>query len=150
MCLLALEREGPALAHQALLYPATDVTEAGSDTASARANPNAPFLSAAEMTAYRSCTSAARGPRQPAGVAAAGQVARGPAPALIEVAERDRCTTTGPVRRRPARRRVPVRLTEYAGMPHGFLNFPGLCRGARPALAELIAGQRAALAANPR
>src|SRR6266404_5398240 len=26
MCLLALEREGPALAHQALLYPATDVT----------------------------------------------------------------------------------------------------------------------------
>jgi acetyl esterase len=45
-------------------------------------------------------------------------------------------------------RRRQARLTEYAGMPHGFLNFPGLCRGARPALAELIAEQKAALTAT--
>jgi hypothetical protein len=30
-------------------------------------------------------------------------------------------------------------------MPHGFLNFPGLCRSAPQALAELIAEQKAAL-----
>jgi acetyl esterase len=41
---------------------------------------------------------------------------------------------------------VPVRLTEYIGMPHGYLNFPGVCRGAAQALAELCAEQAAALA----
>ena len=40
---------------------------------------------------------------------------------------------------------VPVRFTEYVGMPHGYLNFPGLCRSAPQALAELCAEQRAAL-----
>jgi acetyl esterase/lipase len=40
---------------------------------------------------------------------------------------------------------VPVRLTEYVGMPHGYLNFPGLCRLAPQALAEITAEQRAAL-----
>jgi acetyl esterase/lipase len=37
---------------------------------------------------------------------------------------------------------VPVRLTEYVGMPHGYLNFPGLCRLAPQALAEITAEQR--------
>jgi acetyl esterase/lipase len=41
---------------------------------------------------------------------------------------------------------VPVRITEYVGMPHGFLNFPGLCRSAPQALAEMCAEQAAALA----
>jgi acetyl esterase len=40
---------------------------------------------------------------------------------------------------------VPVRFTEYVGMPHGYLNFPGLCRGAPQALAELCAEQTAVL-----
>ena len=40
---------------------------------------------------------------------------------------------------------VPVRCTEYVGMPHGFLNFPGVCRSAPQALAELCAEQTAAL-----
>jgi acetyl esterase/lipase len=42
---------------------------------------------------------------------------------------------------------VPVRLTEYVGMPHGFLAFPRLCRSAPQALAELCAQQTEALAA---
>ena len=53
----------------------------------------------------------------------------------------------------PVDRRVR-RFTEYVGMPHGYLNFPGLCRSAPQALAELCAEQRAALvepaAAVPR
>ena len=40
---------------------------------------------------------------------------------------------------------VPVRLTEYVGMPHGYLNFPGVCRAAPQALAEICAEQIAAL-----
>jgi acetyl esterase len=31
-------------------------------------------------------------------------------------------------------------------MPHGYLNFPGICRSARQALAEICAEQAAALA----
>jgi acetyl esterase len=151
MCLLALEREGPALAHQALLYPATDVTEAGSDTASARANPNAPFLSAAEMTAYRKLYFDRDEDRaNPLASPLLAKSHEGLPPALVEVAEHDPLHDNG-VRYADALRAagVPVRLAEFAGMPHGFLNFPGLCRGARPALAELIAEQRAALAASP-
>jgi hypothetical protein len=40
-----------------------------------------------------------------------------------------------------------VRLTTYVGMPHGFLNFPGLSRSAPRAAAELCAEQTLALAA---
>jgi acetyl esterase len=34
---------------------------------------------------------------------------------------------------------VPVRTTTYVGMPHGYLSFPGFCRSARQAMAELCA-----------
>ena len=40
---------------------------------------------------------------------------------------------------------VPVRFTEYVGMPHGFVNFPGLSRAAHQAMAEVCAEQSAAL-----
>ncbi len=32
---------------------------------------------------------------------------------------------------------VPVRYTNYLGMPHGFLSMPRLCRAAPQALAEI-------------
>jgi acetyl esterase len=34
-------------------------------------------------------------------------------------------------------------------MPHGYLNFPGLCRLAPQALSEICADQQAALAESP-
>ena len=40
---------------------------------------------------------------------------------------------------------VPVRFTEYVGMPHGFVNFPGLSGAAHQAMAEVCAEQSAAL-----
>jgi len=46
MCLLARERGGPAISHQALIYPATDMT-------AERENVQMPFLSSDEMAAYR-------------------------------------------------------------------------------------------------
>jgi acetyl esterase len=70
-------------------------------------------------------------------------------PALIQVAEHDPLRDDG-VRYAAALRRagVPVRLTEYIGMPHGYLNFPGVCRGAAQAMAELCAELAAALVAS--
>lgn len=41
---------------------------------------------------------------------------------------------------------APVRLSEYVGMPHGYLNFPRLCRLAPQALAKLRSERTAALA----
>jgi acetyl esterase/lipase len=59
-------------------------------------------------------------------------------PALVITAEHD------PLReeaRRYAQRLraegTPARYTDYVGMTHGFLSFPGLAGGARQALAEM-------------
>jgi acetyl esterase/lipase len=41
---------------------------------------------------------------------------------------------------------VAVRFTEYVGMPHGFVNFPGLSGAAHQAMNEVVAAQREALA----
>ena len=66
-------------------------------------------------------------------------------PALIQVAEHDPLRDDG-VRYAAALRAagVPVRFTEYVGMPHGFVNFPGLSRAAHQAMAEICAEQAAA------
>ncbi len=141
MCLLARERGGPAISHQALIYPATDMTVH-------RADVRMPFLSGDEMAAYRRMYLGPDGdPANPwASPLLASDHAKLP-PALIQVAEHDPLRDDG-MRYAAALRAagVPVRLTEYVGMPHGFMNFPGLCRGAPQALAELCAEQKAALA----
>jgi acetyl esterase len=147
MCLLARERGGPAIGHQALIYPATDMTMRSESVAAKRREP---FLSSDEMTAYRRLYLGPDGdPANPwASPLLAGDHAKLP-PALIQVAEHDPLRDDG-VRYAAALRAggVPVRLTEYVGMPHGFMNFPGLCRSAPQALAELCAEQTAALAAD--
>jgi acetyl esterase len=141
MCLLARDRGGPAISHQALIYPATDMTVQ-------RADVRMPFLSSDEMTAYRRMYLGPDGdPANPwASPLLASDHAKLP-PALIQVAEHDPLKDDG-MRYAAALRAaaVPVRVTEYVGMPHGFMNFPGLCRGAPQALSELCAEQKAALA----
>jgi acetyl esterase len=116
MCLLARDRGGPALGHQALLYPATDMS-----SPPAAASASALFIPLPEDHS-----------RLP--------------PALIQVGEHDPLRDDG-ARYAAALRAagVPVRFTEYVGMPHGYLNFPGLCRSAPQALAELCAEQTAVL-----
>ena len=141
LCLLARDRGGPALSHQVLLYPATDMTAEHPATAST------PFLSGPEMEAYRRHYLDGADPADPrASPLLASGHGRLP-PALIQVAEHDPLRDDG-IRYAAALRAagVPVRLTEYVGMPHGYLNFPGLCRIAPQALAEICAEQTAALA----
>ncbi len=140
MCLLARDRGGPALSHQVLLYPATDMT------AEHPASASTPFLSAPEMRAYHTHYLAGADPADPrVSPLLAADHSRLP-PALIQVGEHDPLRDDG-VRYAAALRAagVPVRLTEYMGMPHGYLNFPGLCRIAPQALAEICAEQTAAL-----
>jgi acetyl esterase len=141
-CLIARERGGPAISHQALIYPSTDMTRA----APATADPHAPFLSAAEISAYKRLYLGPDG--DPANPWASPLLAdhAGLPPALIQVGEHDPIRDDG-VRYAAALRAagVPVRFTEYVGMTHGFVNFPGLSGAADQAMAEVCAEQSAAL-----
>jgi len=139
-CLLARDRGGPAISHQVLIYPATDMTSVPSATATT------PFLTAAEMRAYREHYLADADPSDPRLSPMLAEDHGKLPPALIQVGEHDPLRDSG-VRYAATLRAagVPVRLTEYVGMPHGFLNFPGLCRLAPQALAEICAEQKAAL-----
>jgi acetyl esterase len=148
-CLIAKERGGPALAHQALIYPAADMTGARDVAA---AGVSSPFLSGDEMAAYNRLY---LGPDGDAAHPWASPLLaadhQGLPPALIQVGEHDPLRDSG--ERYAAALRaagVQVTLTEYPGMPHGFVNFPGLSRGAGQAMAEVCAEQAAALAAPQR
>jgi acetyl esterase/lipase len=141
MCLLARDRGGPALSHQALLYPPTDMS-APPTAASA----DALFIPQPEVAAFRRHYLGDADPRDPrVSPLLAEDHSRLP-PALVQVGEHDPLRDDG-ARYAAALRAagVPVRFTEYVGMPHGYLNFPGLCRSAPQALAELCAEQTAAL-----
>ena len=143
MCLLARERGGPAISHQALIYPATDMTAARGDV-------RMPFLSGDEMAAYRRMYLGPDGdPANPWASPLLAKDHEGLPSALIQVAEHDPLRDDG-MRYAAALRAagVPVRVTEYVGMPHGFMNFPGLCRSAPQALSELCAEQTMALAGD--
>jgi len=141
MCLLARDRGGPPVSHQALLYPPTDLT---------RMPPNAAkslIISEPEMLAFRRLYLGDADPADPSVSPLLAEDHSGLPPALIQVAEHDPLRGDG-VRYAAALRSagVPVRFTEYVGMPHGYLNFPGICRSAPQALAELCAEQKAVLA----
>jgi acetyl esterase len=142
--MLARDRGGPAVSHQALLYPPTDMRDTA---AAAEADPHAPFLSAEELLTFRRLYLGPDGdPEDPRASPLLAASQAGLPPTLIQVAEHDPLKHDG-IRYAVALKAagVPVRLTEYVGMPHGFANFPGLCRPAHQALSELCAEQREAL-----
>lgn len=143
-CLLARDRGGPAIRHQALIYPAADMSDAHESPA---VDPNAPFLSATEIAAYRRLYLGPDGdPAHPWSSPVLATDHAGLPAALIQVGEHDPLRAGG--ERYAAALRaagVPVRLTEYASMPHGFVNFPGLSRAAHQAIAEVCAEQSVAL-----
>jgi len=110
------------------------------------APPGTPFLSGPEMLAFRQHYLGDADPGDSRASPLLASDHSGLPPALIQVGEHDPLREDG-VRYAAALRAagVPVRLTEYVGMPHGYLNFPGLCRLADQALSEICAEQTAAL-----
>jgi acetyl esterase len=142
VCLLARDRNGPKISHQALLYPATDMTRAVSHT------DRSLIISGPDMIAFRRMYLGDADPADPRLSPLLAADHTGLPPALIQVAEHDPLRAHGAGYAEALRAAgVPVRFTEYVGMPHGYLNFPGVCRAAPQALAELCAEQSAALVA---
>jgi acetyl esterase len=141
LCLLARDGGGPLISHQTLLYPATDLTVSSRPDAA-----NALFVPEPDLQAYRRYYLGDADGRDFRASPLLAEDHSGLPPALIQVAEHDPLRDDG-IRYAAALRAagVPVRLTEYVGMPHGFLNFPGVCRSAPQALAEICAEQTAAL-----
>jgi acetyl esterase len=140
VALMARDAGGPVIGHQALLYPATGA----GDTESRRVNADAFILTAADMQKfgelYAGDTDDWRvSPLRSASLA-------GLPSALIVVAGHDPLHDDG-VQYADALRAagVEVQLIDYPTMPHGFLNFPRFARDAAPALAAVVASQRAAL-----
>jgi acetyl esterase len=144
VALMARDRSGPAIALQALLYPATDLTLA---SPSLRENAAAPVLAGRDAVVYRDHYLGGQDPRQPYASPLLAPDHTGLPAALVQVAEHDPIRDDG-LRYAAALREadVPVRATTYVGMPHGYLSFPRLCRSAPQALAELCAELRSALA----
>jgi acetyl esterase len=142
--LLARDAGGPPIHHQALLYPAIDAAAA---TDSYRHNKDAPMLTAADMDAYYGHYVGARGDRLDWRVSPLRAAShRFLPPALIQVAGHDPLHDEGVQYAAVLRANgVPVKLTEYPAMPHGFLSFPRFNRDAGPALQEVIDEQRRAL-----
>jgi acetyl esterase/lipase len=140
ICLLARDRGGPKISHQALLYPPTDMTRMPQKAAKALIIPEQ------DMLAYRRLYLGDTDPADPRVSPLLATDHTGLPPALIQVGEHDPLREDG-ARYAAALRSagVPVRFTEYVGMPHGYLNFPGICRGAPQAMAEICTEQAAVL-----
>jgi acetyl esterase/lipase len=153
-CLLARDLDGPRILHQALVYPATDLTLGSPSIAE---KPREPILSRADIDAFLAHYLSGGG--DPASDPLLSPLLadhRGLPPALVQTAEHDPIRDDG-LRYAEALRGagVPVRYTEYLGQPHGWVSVPGACRAAPQALAEVGQELRAHLhapasAAAPR
>jgi acetyl esterase len=140
VALLARDRRGPRILHQGLMYPATG----GGDTESRRLNATAIVLTAEDMEVFGRLYGGDPKDWRVSPLKAASFA--GLPPALIQVAGHDPLHDDGVLYASALRDAgVPVTLTEYASMPHGFVNFPRFARDAKPAIAELVAAQKVAL-----
>src|SRR4029077_9125197 len=136
----ARDRGGPKICHQALFYPPTDMTRTPRNATKALIIPEQ------DMRAYRRLYLGDADPAAPRVSPLLATDHAGLPPALIQVGEHDPLREDGASYASALRGAgVPVRCTEYVGMPHGYLNFPGICRGAPQALAEICGEQTAAL-----
>lgn len=154
VCQQLRDHGGPAITHQALLYPATDLrTPEDFDPAKNPARTDWPILSSASMVSFRDHYLGPDGDaNDPMASPILADDLAGLPPALIQVAEYDPLRDDG-IRYARALQAAgtPARLTEYVGMPHGYFSFPKVIRGSIvQALAELCAEQRYALHGVPQ
>lgn len=129
----------PVIRHQALIYPATDLTLA---SPSIREHAEGAILTEAKIHTFRAHY-LGEGPdavsvTDPLVSPLHGDLA-GVAPALIQTADLDPIRDDG-TRYAEALRAtgVEVRATNYVGLPHGFASFPGVARSGAQHRAELV------------
>ncbi|HEX3680070.1 MAG TPA: alpha/beta hydrolase [Galbitalea sp.] len=139
VALMARDRKGPVIRHQALLYP---VVGAG-DTESRRANADAFILTLADMQKFGELYGGDDSDWRVSPLRA--ESLKGLPPTLIEVAGHDPLHDDG-VQYAEALKKAGVRvdIIDYPTMPHGFLNFPRFAKEAKPGIAAVVASQRAA------
>ncbi|GAA4712259.1 alpha/beta hydrolase [Nocardioides conyzicola] len=148
VAIIARDDSGPAVAHQALIYPVTDMTEALAEDASYLDNTDRGIVlsnedmevfqdfyvtEADDLTDYRLSPILAPD-------------LSGLPPAVIVVAGLDPLHDSG-VRYAQALADAgnEVTVEDFHVMPHGFVSFPYFSVSARPAMDAIVASQRAAL-----
>jgi acetyl esterase/lipase len=136
VAIAARDAGGPPIAAQVLLYPAVDLTLS---FPSVRALGDAPILRLAEIEAFRAHYLGADGdPADPRLSPWSVADLSGLPPALVQTAEHDPLRDEGRAySERLQAAGVDSRWTEYAGMPHGYVSLPGICRAAPQAVAEI-------------
>ena len=138
VCQVVRDAGGPNISHQALLYPATDATKS---QPSILEHADGPILTLAKIDAFLDLYLG------PDGLTAtnplisplwASNHADLP-PALVQTADLDPLRDEGRLyAERLAAAGVPVRHTNYVGVPHGFASFPGATAIGRQHRAELV------------
>ena len=141
--LLARDGAGPRIAAQVLLYPATDATLS---SPSIQTNATAPILSRADVHGflghYRGDADVLDPLLSPLHAASHADLP----PALIQTAELDPLRDDGARYAQALRAAgVSVRHTDYPGVPHGFMSFPGAVPCGAAALDEVTSMLRTEL-----
>lgn len=142
--LMARDLDGPAIAAQILLYPATDATLA---SPSIERNANAPILDRSDVVGFLAHYRGGADTVHPLLSPLHADSHAGLPPALIQTAELDPLRDDG-ARYAEALRAagVTVRHTDYVDVPHGFMSFPGAVPCGAQALAEVATVLSEALA----
>ncbi len=132
------DRGFTGLRHQALVYPAPDLTDREMEDLQ-ELGQHYPILTPDMMRSFRSLYLGEEGDdRDPILSPAHGDLTGLP-PALVQTAELDPLRPDGEAYVESLRDAgVAVRHTRYRGAPHGFVNFPGLTTAGYPALEELV------------
>lgn len=142
--------DGPVIRHQALIYPATDLTLS---SPSIREHAHGPILDEAKILAflahYLGDGPDAVDPTDPIISPLFGE-AKGVAPALIQTADLDPIRDDGTRYADHLREAgVEVRATNYVRLPHGFANMPGVAPAGAQHRAELVTELRRHLGEEP-
>lgn len=140
VALMARDRGGPALAHQVLIYPATDTSF---DSASYRQYGEGYFLTKDLMVWFAKHYLREADAVHPYAAPLRAPDLRGLAPALVITAECDPLRDDGEAYASRLREAgVAVRHIRYDGMIHGFLGLPAIFPQARRVIEEVAAALR--------
>jgi len=149
VALMARDRGGPTLVHQLLIYP---VTDADFETRSYRQNAEGYFLTRADMIWFWNHYAPREEQRRnPYAAPLRAPSLRGLPPAHVVTAEFDPLRDDGDAYAARLREEgVPVQLSRYDGMIHGFVQMGSVVERGRAALDEAALGLRTAFGVDQR